>query len=90
MKQNPIIIKVPAVYFIKLPQGEWINLASVRQVEVQEEADSLVPQIDHVIVRLVFDTGKPKAYCGAKAAAILEALTETNHIDKSNVGEAIA
>jgi hypothetical protein len=82
MKQTPIVIKVPSVYFVKLPQGEWINLATVRSVDVEEEADSLVP-INHVLVRLVFDTGKSKAYCGAKAAAILEALTETAYIDKS-------
>jgi hypothetical protein len=82
MKQTPIVIKVRAVYFVKLPQGEWINLASVRSVEVEEEADSLVP-IDHVLVRLTFEEGRAKAYCGASSAAILEALSETNHIDKS-------
>ena len=84
MKQTPIVIKVQCVYFIKLPLGEWINLASIRTVEVEEDSDSLVP-INHVIVRLTFDTGKSKAYCGAKAAAILEALTETAYIDKSQI-----
>lgn len=83
MKQTPIIIKVPAVYFVKLPQGEWINLSLVRSVEVEEDSDSLVP-INHLVVRLTFDTGKSKAYCGAKALALLEALTETAYIDKSH------
>lgn len=85
MKQTPIVIKVPAVYFVKLPQGEWINLASVRSVDVEAEADDLVPNINHLVVRLVFDTGKSKAYCGAKALALLEALTETSYIDKSQI-----
>jgi len=71
--------------FVKLPQGEWIDLAYVRSVEVQEEPDSLVPAIDRVLVRLLLDTGKSKAYCGAKVAAILEALTETAYIDKSQI-----
>lgn len=81
MKQNPVIIKVPSVYFVKLPLGEWINLAQVRTVEVEESNDSLVPDI--LIVRLLFDTGKSKAYCGVKAVAIMDALTETAYIDKS-------
>ena len=84
MKQTPIVIKVPSVYFIKLPLGEWVNLASVRSVEVEEDSDSLVP-INHLIVRLTFDTDKSKAYSGVKAAAILEALTETTYIDKSQI-----
>ena len=85
MNQTPTIIKVPSVYFVKLPHGEWINLASVRSVEVQEEPDSFIPNVNHVIVRLTFDTGKSKAYSGVKAAAIQEALTETAYIDKSQI-----
>lgn len=85
MKQTPVIIKVPSVYFVKLPFGEWINLAQVRTVEVEGSADSLVPDINHLIVRLLFDTGKSKAYCGVKAAAIMDALNETSYIDKSQI-----
>lgn len=70
MNQTPTIIKVPSVYEVKLPHGEWINLATVSCVEVESEADSLVPDINFVIVRLTFDTGRTKTYSGAKAAAI--------------------
>lgn len=87
------------MYFVKLPQGEWVNLASdicggiippqnraqVRTVEVEESNDSLVPDINHLLVRLLFDTGKSKAYSGVKAVALLEALTETPYIDKSQI-----
>lgn len=73
------------MYFIKLPQGEWINLALVRSVDVEADPDDLVQNINHLVVRLVFDTGKSKAYCGAKALALLEALTETAYIDKSQI-----
>lgn len=39
------------VQVIKLPLGEWVNLASVRGVEIGEDSDSLVP-INHLLVRL--------------------------------------
>lgn len=85
MNQTPIVIKVPSVYFVKLPQSEWVNLALVHTVEVEESLDPLVPGINHLIVRLVFVTGRAKTYCGAKAAAIISALTETSYIDKSQI-----
>lgn len=85
MKQTPVIIKAPSVYFVKLPFGEWINLAQVRTVEVEESDDSLVPDINHLIVRLLFDRGKSKAYSGVKAVAIMDALAETAYIDKSQI-----
>lgn len=71
------------MYFVKLPLGEWVNLALVQTVEVEELADSLVPDIDRLIVRLVFVTGKSKTYSGGVSVAILEALTQTPYIDKS-------
>lgn len=74
------------MYFVKLPFGEWVNLAQVLAVEVEEPDDSLVPNINHLIVRLLFDQGKLKAYSGVKAVALLEALHQTAYIDKSQVG----
>lgn len=85
MNQTPVIVKVPTVYFVKLPFGEWVNLAQVRTVEVEDNNDSLVPNINHLIVRLLFDTGKSKAYSGVKAVALLEALNQTAYIDKSQI-----
>lgn len=87
------------MYFVKLPFGEWVNLAQVRTVEVEESDDSLVPDINHLIVRLLFARGKSKAYCGGsfvgegflrkhfhvKAVAIMDALAETAYIDKSQI-----
>lgn len=73
------------MYFVKLPFGEWINLAQVRAVEVESSDDSLLPDINHLLVRLIFDTGKSKAYCGIKAVAIMDALQELNYIDKSQI-----
>lgn len=73
------------MYFVKLPLGEWVNLALAQTVEVEELVDSPAPDIDRLIVRLVFVTGKSKTYSGASSVAILEALTETPYIDKSHL-----
>ena len=74
MKQTPIIIKVTVVYFVKLPLGEWVNLAQVRSVDIESDSDELVPNINHLVVRRVFDTGKSKAYCGSFSRSIARSL----------------
>jgi hypothetical protein len=78
MKLSPIIIKVPAVQAIKLPLGEWVNLASVRGVEIGEDSDSLVP-INHLIVRLTrrkaggaFDTDKPLSLFRCESSSVTD------------------
>lgn len=69
------IIKVPSVYTVKLPQGEWINLALVRRCQVELDP---VP-----VVVLTWENGQTQVLRGEKAIALLEALEETTLIDKS-------
>lgn len=66
--------------FVKLPEGKWVNLAKVSSVDVEQPENH---DFKHLIVRLVFDTGKHRIYCGACAVALLEVLTEMAHIDKT-------
>lgn len=77
MIANPVFIKVPSVYSVKLPGGEWLNLAQMRQIKPGDAEGKLV---------VIWDTGEFDIYIGAKAEAILEAMSETTHIDKSGMG----
>jgi hypothetical protein len=77
MLETPVIIKVPSVYSCLLPGGEWINLALVRQIKPGDGPGKIV---------VIWETGEFDVYFGAEAAAILAALKEAVHIDKSEVG----
>jgi hypothetical protein len=59
------IIQVPSTYPIKLPQGEWINLASFRRVEIID---------DKPVICIIWDNNDDSIYQGEQAQAILEAL----------------
>jgi hypothetical protein len=76
MLETPIFIKVPSVYFVKLPDGQWLNLALIRSVQPGDRAGKIV---------VAWETGEFDIYFDAETAAILEALAETTYIDKSEV-----
>lgn len=61
------------MYFVKLPRS-WLNLAQIRQVKHGDRPDSLV---------VIYDTGEFDVLDGREAQLLLDALHETNHIDKS-------
>ena len=73
MIETPVFIKVPSVYFVKLP-FQWLNLAQIRQVKPGDIPGKLV---------VIYDTGEFDIFDGLEATRLLEALKETNHIDKS-------
>lgn len=70
------IIKVPAVFTLKLPGGEWLNLALIRRLQTELAPPTVV---------ITWDDGKNQSYYGDKARAIIEAWSEIKGIDKSNV-----
>lgn len=70
------IIKVPSVYSVKLPGGEWLNLALIRRLQFQES-----PPCTHV----TWENGDTNVYHQEKALAIVEAWSETQVIDKSHI-----
>lgn len=71
------IIKVPAVYTLKIPGGEWLNLALIRRLQTE-----LLPTTAVVIT---WENGDNTVYRGDKALAIIEAWNEVKGIDKSAV-----
>jgi len=73
MIETPVFIKVPSVYFVKLPTL-WLNLAQIRQVKPGDRPGKLV---------VIYDTGEFDCLEGIEAQLLLDALTETNYIDKS-------
>ena len=73
-----MIIKVKSCYMLKLPQGEWLNLAAITRVNLDNETG---------IVYVHWEDGRRVRYSGSQAAAILEALNESEHIDKSHITE---
>lgn len=75
------IIKVPAVYSLKLPGGEWLNLALIRRLQVETDNRGVTTVV------VTWDKQASQVYRGVKALALLEGWQEINTIDKSNVGE---
>lgn len=82
MLETPVFIKVPSVYLVKLPHA-WINLAQICQVKLGDSPGKLI---------VIWQTGEFDIFVGGEAIALLSALEETTHIDKSNSqgGDAIA
>lgn len=74
------IIKVPAVFGLKLPQDRWLNLAEIREVQADSESS-------HATVVVIWANGDKNAFVGDQARAILDALAEAPTIDKSHIGE---
>lgn len=70
------IIKVPAVFTLKLPGGEWLNLALIRRLQTE---------INPPLAVITWDNGKNQSYYGDKAIAIIQAWSEIKGIDKSEV-----
>ena len=68
------IIKVPSVFSVKLPGGEWLNLALIRRLELKSDPFALV---------VTWENGDNQEYRGDKALAILEAWEEASFVDKS-------
>ena len=73
MLQTPVFIKVPSVYFVKLPR-QWLNLAQIRQVKPGDRPGSIV---------VIYDTGEFDVLGDIEATLLLEALEQTSYIDKS-------
>lgn len=71
MIETPVFIKVPSVYFVKLPT-QWLNLAQIRQVKTGDTPKKIV---------VVYDTGEFDCLDGVEAQLLLIALEETNHIN---------
>jgi len=77
------IIKVPAVYSLKLPGGEWLNLALIRRLQVETDNRGVTTVV------ITWDHRQSQVYRGAKALALLEAWQEIQGIDKSGVAERV-
>lgn len=69
------IIKVPSVFSCKLPNGEWLNLALIRRLQLELDPSP--------ILVLTWENGDSQTYRGDKALAIVEAWEEAQTIDKS-------
>lgn len=69
------VIKVPSVFSVKLPGDEWLNLALVRRLHLDET--------DPPSVTVTWSDGDDTTYTGAKAIALIEAWSELQTIDKS-------
>lgn len=68
------IIQVPSVFSCKLPDGEWLNLALIRQLELKS---------DPLRITITWANGDVQEFKGSKAIAILQAWEEAEGIDKS-------
>lgn len=71
------IIQVPSVFLIKIPGGEWLNLALIRTLEFGPSEE----------VCITWACGERQIYSGPKAIAILNAWQEAKCIDASGEGE---
>jgi hypothetical protein len=69
------IIKVTCVFSCKLPNGEWLNLALIRRLQLELDPSP--------ILVLTWENGDSQTYRGDKALAIVEAWEEAQTIDKS-------
>lgn len=78
MIETPVFIKVPSVYSVKIPGGEWLNLALIRRLQFESSPAT---------VHITWENGDTGVYYGDKAIAIIEAWGETHVIDKSQIGE---
>ena len=74
------IIQVPSVFTCKLPGGEWLNLAQIRSIQIEDSP---------LLVRVVWANGDNSFYRGKYAVALLEAWGEAKGVDKSDVGRMI-
>lgn len=73
MIETPVFIKVPSVYFVKLPR-QWLNLAQIRQIKLGDIPGKIV---------VIYDTGEFDCLDGTEAQLLLDALEQTSYIDKS-------
>lgn len=73
MIANPVFIKVPSVYMVKLPR-QWLNLAHIRQVKPGDIPGKIL---------VVYETGEYDVMDGIEAKLLLDALESTTYIDKS-------
>ena len=63
------------MYFVRLPY-QWLNLAQIRQIKPGDRPGKIV---------VIWDTGEFDILVGNNAMALLEALAQTDHIDKSDI-----
>lgn len=70
------IIQVPSVFTCKLPGGEWLNLAQIRALQIEETP---------LLVMVIWTNGDHSFYRGVSARALLEAWAEAKGVDKSLV-----
>lgn len=64
------------MFTLKLPGGEWLNLALIRRLQTE---------LDPPLAVITWDNGKNQPYYGSKALAIIEAWSEIKGLDKSEV-----
>lgn len=75
------IIQVPSVFTCKLPGGEWLNLAQVRSIQIENTP---------LLVMVIWSNGDRSFYRHLQAKALLEAWAEAKGVDKSHLEDAIA
>lgn len=68
------IIKVPAVYTLKLPGGEWLNLALIRRLQLESKPPCVL---------VTWENGDTQIYHHDKAAALIDAWSKIDGIDQS-------
>jgi hypothetical protein len=66
------IISVPTVFTCKLPTAGWLNLAQMRQVQVEEEV------FNQPVVMITWQNGDNQVFHGENAKAIITALSEAS------------
>lgn len=64
------------MFTLKLPGGEWLNLALIRRLQIELAPPTVV---------ITWNSGDNSLYRGDKAKAIIEAWSEIKGIDKSGV-----
>ncbi len=72
------IIQVPSVFTCKLPGGEWLNLAQIRSLEIEDNP---------LTVLVTWSSGGHQVYRGVQAFALIEAWAEAKGVDKSHIEE---
>lgn len=63
------IVSIPSIYSLKLPNGEWLNLALVRRLQFESEPPVAI---------LTWSNGDSQLYNGDQALAIVQAWEEAS------------
>lgn len=66
------IISVPTVFTCKLPTAGWLNLAQMRQIQVEQEV------FTEPVVMITWNNGDNQLFHGDNAKAILSTLEQAD------------